>query len=85
MDPSSGAQARAAAIFVDWRHAGLTCGSYCRFSATFHSSLAQLGGEPGLLIDRLPESQLAAIGWRFNFLRSAVRWFEPFRNSHNMT
>lgn len=83
-DPSSGAQARAVGIFTDWRHVGVTRGSFCRFSATYHPSLAQLGGQAGLLIDRLAESQLASESWRFAFLRSARYWFEPFRNGHNM-
>ncbi|OSC40279.1 hypothetical protein B8W66_13235 [Mycobacterium decipiens] len=84
IDPSSGARAAAAAIFVDWRHVGLTRGSYCSFSAEFRSSLAALGGVAGLLIDRLPQNQLEKQSWRFRFLRSAKRWFEPYRNGHNM-
>jgi hypothetical protein len=83
-DPSSGAAGEAAAIFTDLRHIGVTVGAYCRLSGHFNPSLGLIGGKPGVQIDRLEIATLAKASWRMALLKSAERWFEPYRNGHHL-
>lgn len=82
-DPSSGASAKATANFVDFRHRGMTPGSFCRFSATVERS-NQAGEAVALRIDRLSAAEWSGVQWRFALMDSARRWFQPFPNGHNI-
>lgn len=84
LDPSSGALARAVAVFTHLAHAGVTPGGFCRVSGHFKPSSDLFDGEPAVEIDRLSLADLAKESWRIAFLRSANLWYEPWRNGTNI-
>lgn len=84
-DPSSGAQITAVGFFINPSRIGITEDSFVRWSGIFHSASSLHGGEPAILIDRLPLSELSDEQWRIAFLRLAFDWFPVFRNGHNMS
>jgi hypothetical protein len=83
-DPSSGASARAAVVFTQLAHAGLTKGAFCRINGTLRKATNLLDGDPGIEIDKLPLVKLGAKSWRIALLRLSQPWFQVWRNGVNM-
>ncbi|EAR22105.1 hypothetical protein [Nitrococcus mobilis] len=84
LDPSSQTRARAAALFMHLPHLGVTDGAFCRLSGIFRKNSALLDDSPGIEVDRLSLADLSDKSWRIAFLRSARRWYQPWRNGLNM-
>lgn len=83
-DPSSGAEVTALGFFINPPNAGLTVGAHVRLSGAYRPSAHLNGGEPAIIIDRLPFAQLATQQWRLAFLRLGFPWFPVYRNGHNL-
>jgi hypothetical protein len=83
-DPSSGASATIAALFIHYRHIGLTTGCYVVANGLFHQSSALAGDTPAVEVDRLSLKTLAESNWRIAFLERSTPWFQVWRNGYNM-
>jgi hypothetical protein len=84
-DPSSGARATVAAIFVHFRHLGLTGGCFLRASGVLRHSSQLAGGDVAVEVDRLSLKEIAASSWRIGLLALSHPWFEVWRNAQNIT
>jgi hypothetical protein len=84
LDPSSGAQARAAAIFTELAHAGVTRGAFCRVNGIFRVASELCDGGPGVEIDRVSHVELARGSWWAAFLRLSDPWYPHWRNGSNL-
>ena len=83
-DPTSGASASVAVLFVQPLHVGMTVGACARVSGAFRAQSELLDGEPAVEADRLPLADLADEAWRLALLRSAERYYGTWRNQTNM-
>ncbi len=84
-DPSSGAKAKAAAVFVHLPHTGVTEGASINVNGVYRSSSDLLGGESGVECDVLSLSELASKSWRIQLLLYASPWIEVWRNGLNIS
>jgi len=84
VDPSSGAEGRAAAVSTHLAQTGVTRESFCHVNGTFRKESQLFGGEPGVEIDRLSLAELGKKSWKVAFIDSAGRWFQPWRDGLNM-
>jgi hypothetical protein len=83
-DPSSGATARAAAIFVHLPHTGVTEGAFICLSGIYRKRSVLFGGKPGVQIDALAPEELAAQSWQVQLYALAAPWFMVWRNWLNI-
>lgn len=83
-DPSSGARATLAILFVNPANAGIMPGAFVQASGIWRQQLDTIGGSAGLLVDTLAPTELAQASWSFGFLDLAEAWFPRHRNRKNM-
>jgi hypothetical protein len=84
MDPSSGGTADAVVLFVNLANVGVTRDAYCRLHGTFKTESGLFQGKPAVEVGLLPLAELSKTSWLIAFLRSASRWFQPWRNGANL-
>ncbi len=80
VDPSSGASATAAGVFIHLPHAGVTEGAYVHVHGLARKSSKLLDGAAGVEIDVLPLVKLAEHSWRMRLLQLGAPWAETWRN-----
>ncbi len=80
LDPSSGASAWIAGVYMHPRHIGITSGSYVRAVGKYEKASKLRGGHPTVEIAALPLVEHARHSWRHEFLLLALPWYSPWPN-----
>lgn len=83
-DPSSGATAEVAVVFVALTHVGVTAGATCRVHGTWRSSSVLAQGRPAVEVRRLSRNSLKASSWWHAMSLLAEPFFPRWRNFAQM-
>lgn len=83
-DPSSGAIAELAVVFVALNHVGVTVGATCRVHGTWRPSSVLAEGRPAVEAHRLSKTTLEGSSWRHAMVLLSEPFFPRWRNFSQM-
>ncbi len=85
LDPSSGATAEVATVFLHPGHIGITVGCYVIVHGLYRESSARLEGRPGVETDALAPAALSGQSWQARLWFTAGRWIDVWRSDLNLS